>query len=48
MNQEIQKRIAYLIKKWGTKFEERQDTLPNFHQVYQALVKRGVQFPDLQ
>ena len=44
---QIQNRIAFLIKKWGEKFENKQDVLPNFTQVYQALVKRGVQFPNI-
>lgn len=47
MNKEIQNRIAFLIKKWGEKFESKQEILPNFTQVYQALVKRGVQFPNM-
>lgn len=47
MNQEIQTRIAYLIKKWGEKFESKQEILPNFTQVYQALLKRGVRFPNV-
>ena len=44
---QIQNRIAFLIKKWGEKFESKQEILPNFTQVYQALVKRGVQFPNM-
>ncbi len=35
-----------MIKKWGEKFESKQETLPNFTQVYKALVKRGVNFPN--
>ena len=27
---QIQNRIAYLIKKWGEKFESKQEILPNF------------------
>jgi len=36
-----------LIKKWGEKFKDRQETLPTFSQVYEALKKRGVAFPDI-
>lgn len=36
-----------MIKKWGEKFESKQEILPNFTQVYQALLKRGVKFPTI-
>jgi len=48
MNPEIQKRVAFLVKKWGLKFKTvTQTPLCNFAQVYQALLKRGVQFPEV-
>jgi len=47
MNQDIQNRIAFLIKKWADKFRSKQETLPTFTQVYDALVKRGVRFPNI-
>lgn len=47
MNQDIQNRIAFLIKKWAEKFRDKQETLPTFTQVYEALLKRGVRFPNI-
>ena len=39
------KKIVYLIQKWGIKFEGHYE-IPLFTEVYQALKKSGVQFPD--
>ena len=39
------KKIVYLIQKWGIKFEGHSE-IPLFTEVYQALKKSGVQFPD--
>ena len=47
MNPEITTRVAYLIKKWGLRFQKQQQKLPNFTQVYLALIKKGVQFPEV-
>jgi hypothetical protein len=48
MPQEIKTRITHLIQKWALRFEQQQDTLPLFTQLYQALKKRGVEFPAVQ
>lgn len=41
-------RIAFLIQKWGIKFDKYSDILPIFSQVYDALRNKGVQFPPIQ
>ena len=38
-------RIAYLIQKWGLRFDKYSDILPIFTQVYDALRNKGVEFP---
>jgi len=48
MPQEIKTRITQLIQKWAIRFESQQDTLPLFTQLYEALKKRGVEFPPVQ
>jgi len=46
MQQEIQKKIVYLIQKWGLRFEKQNNKeCPLFFEVYSALKKSGVQFP---
>lgn len=45
-NPEIQVKILYLIKKWGVRFENQKDILPNFFETYSALKKSNVIFPD--
>jgi len=44
MPKEIQMRIAYLIQKWGLRFDKAAN-LPIFGQVYDALRNKGVEFP---
>jgi len=45
-NPEIQVKILYLIKKWGIRFENQKDILPNFFETYAALKKNNVVFPE--
>ena len=45
---QIKTRITHLIQKWALRFENNQETLPLFTQLYQALKKRGVEFPAVQ
>ena len=45
---QIKGRITHLIQKWAIRFESNQDTLPLFTQLYEALKKRGVDFPAVQ
>ena len=42
----IQIKILYLIKKWGTMFENQKDKLPNFYEVYIDLKEKGCEFPN--
>jgi len=42
----IQIKILYLIKKWGTIFENQKDKLPNFYEIYNDLKKNGCEFPN--
>ena len=42
----IQIKILYLIKKWGTIFENQKDKLPNFYEVYIDLKEKGCEFPN--
>jgi hypothetical protein len=42
MPKEIQMRIAFLIQKWGIKFDKYSDILPIYSQVYDALRNKGV------
>lgn len=39
-------KILGLIQKWGQKFENEKDVVPNFFEVYQSLKKNGVIFPN--
>jgi hypothetical protein len=34
-----------LIRQWGKKFQRDHDIMPLFSDVYNALVKKGVEFP---
>lgn len=43
---EVQFKILTLIKKWGVRFENKRDILPNFYETYNSLMKNGVVFPD--
>jgi hypothetical protein len=43
---EVQVKILYLIKKWGTRFEKQKDILPNFYEVYNTLKSNSVVFPE--
>lgn len=42
---EIQEKVLILIKKWGIKFENQRDVLPNFFETYNSLKKNGIVFP---
>ena len=35
-----------LLEQWGKKFEKDHDILPLFSDVYKALKKKGIEFPD--
>ena len=37
-----------MIQQWAIRFKDKQDTLPLFYQLYDALKKRGVEFPPVQ
>ena len=43
---EIHKKVLNMIQSWGKKFERDHDILPLFSDVYKALLKKGIQFPD--
>jgi hypothetical protein len=43
---EVQVKVLYLIKKWGTKFEYYKEKLPNFNEIYISFMNSGVKFPD--
>jgi len=43
---EVQSRILYLIKKWGVKFENQKEILPNFYEIYKEMKNSGVIFPE--
>jgi hypothetical protein len=43
---EVQFKILTLIKKWGVRFENKRDILPNFFETYNSLMKNGVEFPE--
>jgi hypothetical protein len=43
---EVQIKILYLIKKWGTRFDNQKEILPNFTEIYNSLKSSGVAFPD--
>lgn len=42
---DIQRKVLFLIEKWGIKYQEQKDVLPNFTQTYIALKENGVVFP---
>ena len=42
----IQIKILYLIKKWGTIFEKEKNKFPNFYEVYKDLKEKGCEFPN--
>lgn len=42
---EQQMKSLGLIEKWGKKFENQKDKVPNFTEVYASLKKNGVIFP---
>jgi len=43
---EQQMKILGLIQKWGLKFENEKETVPNYFEVFQSLKKNGVIFPN--
>ncbi len=43
---EVYNKTLYLIKKWGSRFENQKDILPNFYEVYMHLKNNKVQFPE--
>ena len=42
----VQFKILTLIKKWGIRFENKRDILPNFYETFNSLKKNNVIFPD--
>ena len=42
----IQIKILYLIKKWGTIFEKEKNKFPSFYEVYKDLKEKGCEFPN--
>lgn len=43
---DVQVKILYLIKKWGVRFENQKDILPNFFETYKTLKSNNVIFPE--
>ena len=43
---DVQLKLLHLIKKWGIKFENQKDVLPNFNDIYKRLNTNGVEFPE--
>ena len=43
---EIHKKVLNMIQNWGKKFEKDHDILPLFSDVYKAMLKKGIEFPD--
>ena len=43
---EVQIKLLNLIKKWGIKFENQKNILPNFSDIYKRLKSNGVEFPE--
>ena len=43
---EVQIKLLNLIKKWGIKFENQKNILPNFNDIYKRLKSNGVEFPE--
>ena len=43
---EVQIKLLYLIKKWGIKFENQKNILPNFSDIYIRLKENGIEFPE--
>lgn len=43
---DVQLKLLHLIKKWGIKFENQKDVLPNFSDIYNRLNTNGVEFPE--
>ena len=43
---QIRKKVLVLLEQWGKKFEKDHDILPLFSDVYKALKKKGIEFPD--
>ena len=43
---EIHKKVLNMIQIWGKKFEKDHDILPLFNDVYNAMLIKGIEFPD--
>jgi len=43
---EVQIKLLNLIKKWGIKFENQKNILPNFSDIYKRLKSNGIEFPE--
>ena len=43
---EVQKKLLNLLKKWGIKFENQKNILPNFSDIYIRLKENGIEFPE--
>lgn len=42
---QIRRKVLVLIQEWGKRFERDHDIMPLFFDVYQALLKKGLEFP---
>lgn len=43
---DVQIKLLHLIKKWGIKFENQKNNLPNYSDIYNRLKTNGVEFPE--
>ena len=41
----VQIKLLSLIQKWGVKFEQQKNVIPNFYDIYDRLKNGGVEFP---
>ena len=44
-DEEVQKKILFLIKKWGIKFQKYNTIIPNYSSTYDHLKSNGINFP---
>ena len=42
----VQIKLLNLLKKWGIKFEDQKEIIPNFTDIYNRLKNNGVEFPE--
>ena len=43
---EVQLKLLHLIEKWGKKFENQKNVVPNFNDIYNRLKTNGIEFPE--